>query len=121
MRQPPSDDPAAACQGCPGTLPGSEGSQWEQSLGFKGDHCNLNEIVFPLQAFDCDESIRSRFSCLLWNIFFQKKTQDSEVNETGDMWIWKEKMPPTPHRVNKLLFALPLIILFLDESSTLDS
>lgn len=96
MRRPPSDDPAAACQGRPGTLPGSEGSQWEQSLGFKGDHCNLNEIVFPLQAFDCDESIRSRFSCLLWNIFFQKETQDSEVDETGDMWIWKKKTPPPP-------------------------
>lgn len=78
MRRPQSDGSAAGCQDSPSTLSGSDRAQWEQTLGFKGDHCSWNEIVFPLQVFDCDESICSRFSSLLWNIYFQKETRGSE-------------------------------------------
>lgn len=47
MRRPQSDGSAAGCQVCPSTHSGSDRAQWGQTLGFKGNHCNFNEIVFP--------------------------------------------------------------------------
>lgn len=67
MRRPPSDGPRRKKAG-------------EDKLGgFKGIHCNFNEIAFPLQVSDCDESIRTCFASFLWDIYFQKETVNSDA------------------------------------------